>query len=91
MFKGVVTPTDFFKSGTFIKISISFIFEIIIYQFIAFNTSGLISLFLINLAGIPPHISQEGISLVTTDPAATIEKLPIVTGFVIIVCAPIKT
>lgn len=43
------------------------------------------------LAGTPPHISQDGISFVTTDPAATILPLPIVTPLIMIAAVPIHT
>lgn len=48
------------------------------------------SRFLINLAGFPAQTSPAGISLVTTLPAPTTAYSPIVTGFVIILPAPIK-
>ncbi len=43
------------------------------------NTYYSINLLLINLAGFPPHISYEGISFVTTEPAPTTAPSPIVT------------
>ena len=48
------------------------------------------SIFRIKRAGLPAHISFLGMFLVTTQPAAIIDLLPIVTPFKIIECAPIK-
>jgi len=43
------------------------------------------------LAGTPPTITLDGISLVTTAPAPIMELSPIFTSFKIVTLAPIQT
>lgn len=49
------------------------------------------SLFLMNLAGLPPQISADGISFVMTLPAANIALSPILTALTIRVFIPMNT